>query len=72
MAKMWRVTTEGVVSQCDDTPDEDKTNVKYQKSQLRKDRWVYIYHDVHDRWHRVYVDHSEVPKLVKMMDLLDP
>lgn len=72
MAKMWRVTTEGVISQCDDTPDEDKTNVKYQRSSMRVDQWIYIHWVDGDGWRRWYKDKSEVPKLVKMMDLLDP
>lgn len=72
MAKMWRVTLDGEVSECDDTPDEDHTVVKYQRSAMRKGRWIYLHANGNNWWTREYVNDSEVPKRVKMMDLLDP
>lgn len=72
MAKMWRVTTEGVVSQCDDTSDEDKSCMKYQKSAMRPRMWIWIFWEEDGGWMRTYTYEEHVPKLVKMMDLLDP
>lgn len=39
---------------------------------MRVDQWIFINWEEHGGWNRVYIHKDTVPKLVKMMDLLDP
>lgn len=70
---MWRLNKDGTIDECDDTPDEDKTGLKYRRSLMRKGRWAhYYYSERWNSWTSKYIDDCEVPKIIKMMDLLDP
>lgn len=70
---MFRLNADGTVDVCDDTPDEDKRGKKYMKSGMNENQWVYIYWSERwNEWNRKYIDKSEVPKIIKMFDLLEP
>lgn len=73
MSNMFRLNKDGTVDRCDDTPDEDISGVKYCKSQMRNGRWVCMYWNTRwNEWTKKYVDAGEVPKIIKMFDLLEP
>lgn len=68
MSNMFRLNLDGTVDKVDDTPDQYYKGDKYMRSKMRVGRWVHIPEDLS----RVYIDESEVPRVIRMFDLLEP